>query len=135
VRLHNVRSQGKGCFLTLRQKYSTVQAVLFAGGAVSKEMVAYAANIPKESFVEIFGEVTRSPAPVESATQKEVELQVQRIFTVSKAAPTLPFQVRACGCGRVDVWTCGRVDVWTCGRVDVSVWTCGRVCVDVSLRQ
>ena len=52
--------------------------------------------------MEIYGQVTKAPAPVEGATQKEVELQVQQIYVVSLAAPTLPFQV--CARASVPVW-------------------------------
>jgi aspartyl/asparaginyl-tRNA synthetase len=45
------RIQGNGCFLVLRQKFHTVQAVLFKGGKISKEMVKYAGSINKESYV------------------------------------------------------------------------------------
>ena len=51
ARMMGSRVQGNGCFLVLRQKFHTVQAVLFKGEAVSKEMVKYAGAITKESFV------------------------------------------------------------------------------------
>jgi hypothetical protein len=51
ARMQASRVQGNGCFLVLRQKFSTVQAVLFKGGAISKEMVRYGSAITKESFV------------------------------------------------------------------------------------
>lgn len=52
-RLHTSRAVGKGVFVLLRQGIYSVQAVMFQGGDVSKEMVKFAAAIPKESVVDI----------------------------------------------------------------------------------
>jgi len=93
ARLHGSRLQGNGCFLTLRQTFRTVQAVLFKSDSISKEMVKFAGAIPKESFVDVLGTLTAAPTPIESTTQKDVELQVEQLFVVSKAAPELPFQL------------------------------------------
>ncbi len=52
-RLQTSRAVGKGVFVLLRQGIYSVQAVMFQGGGVSKEMVKYAAAVPKESVIDI----------------------------------------------------------------------------------
>lgn len=52
-RLQTSRAVGKGVFVLLRQGIYSVQAVMFQGGAVSKEMVKFAAAISKESVIDI----------------------------------------------------------------------------------
>ena len=92
-RCHNTRAKGKCAFLMLRQGIATVQATVFQDDVVTKEMVKYAGSIPKESIVHVQATIVASPSAVESATQKDVELQVHRIFIANKAAPELPFQL------------------------------------------
>jgi len=55
--------------------------------------VKYAAAIPRESIVDIRGKVVVAPTPIESATQKDVELQVLELRTVSRVCGELPFQL------------------------------------------
>jgi hypothetical protein len=47
--------------------------------------------------------LTAAPSPIESATQKDVEIQVEELFIISKAAPELPFQVN---CVQGASWMC-----------------------------
>ena len=69
-RVHTTRSKGKSAFLVLRQGTATVQLVLFVDEEkVSKQMVKYAAGIPRESIVEVGGDVVRPQAAIESCTQ------------------------------------------------------------------
>ncbi|WIA17369.1 hypothetical protein OEZ85_014230 [Tetradesmus obliquus] len=92
-RLYTVRGKGKSAFLMIRQRTATVQAVMFADDVkVSKGMVKYACGIPKESIVDVGGILTCPEAKIESATQKDVELQVTSIRVVSRAA-ALPFEL------------------------------------------
>jgi aspartyl-tRNA synthetase len=88
ARLHVSRGQGKSCFIILRHRLNTVQCTVFAndgeGGTVSKYMAKYTQQIPKESIVEVVAEVTASPQPVESCTQKDVELKVTDVHVISR---------------------------------------------------
>eukprot|EP00775_Hariotina_reticulata_P013281 gene13281-13412_t len=93
-RLYTVRGKGKSAFLMIRQRTATVQAVMFADDVkVSKGMIKYACGIPKESIVDVEGIVAVPANPIESATQKNVELQVTGIRVVSRAAGALPFEL------------------------------------------
>lgn len=91
-RVHNSRSKGKMCFIVAREKYSTVQVVMFVGETISKGMVTYASKIPKESIIEIIATVTVPDSPIDGCTQ-QVELSVKEIWCVNKSVPYLPFQI------------------------------------------
>lgn len=92
TRVHTSRPTGNLCFLLLRQRSFTVQAVVAKGGNVSKEMVNFSKNIAKESIVDVEGTVSVVNARIESATQQTVEIQVQKIFVVN-SSETLPMQI------------------------------------------
>lgn len=73
ARVHAVRGKGKSAFMVLRQQTATVQAVLFVDDvSVSKGMVKYAAAIPRESIVDLEGEVTLPEKPIEACSQSGV---------------------------------------------------------------
>ncbi|KAM7380748.1 hypothetical protein PAMP_004023 [Pampus punctatissimus] len=71
ARVHTSRAKGKQCFLVLRQQQFNVQALVAVGDRASKQMVKFAANITKESIVD-----------VEAV-----------IFVISQAEPRLPLQL------------------------------------------
>ncbi|XP_070536706.1 aspartate--tRNA ligase, cytoplasmic-like [Ptychodera flava] len=91
ARVHTSRSKGKQCFLVLRQQHYNVQGLVAVGDIASKAMVKFAANISKESIVDVEGVVME--AKVESCTQKDVELHVHRIYVISSSEPQLPLQL------------------------------------------
>ncbi|CAK0750794.1 hypothetical protein CVIRNUC_002018 [Coccomyxa viridis] len=92
-RVHTVRGKGKSCFMVLRQGSATVQAILFVDDkTVSKGMVKYASNLPRESIVDVSGEVHVPDAPVAGCTCSKVELKVRSIRCVSRA-DGLPFEL------------------------------------------
>jgi len=99
ARVSASRKQGKAlCFLALRQSMHTVQAVVYAKEG---DLVAFAAAIPRESVVDVLGEITVPDVPIASCTQQHVEIQVTKLFCVSRAAAELPLQLEdAC---RTDV--------------------------------
>lgn len=93
ARVHNTRGKGKSAFLVLRQRTATVQAVMFANDTtVSRGMVKYACGIPKESIVDVEGVVAVPQAPIESCSQRDVELSVTGVRAIARAGP-LPFEV------------------------------------------
>ncbi|TPX71607.1 hypothetical protein CcCBS67573_g06128 [Chytriomyces confervae] len=84
----------KLCFLTLRQRTSTVQAVVSQDAAnVSKTMLRFAIDIPTESLVLVEGVVTQPKELVKSCTVQTVELKIKTIFIVSKTIQRLPFSL------------------------------------------
>mmetsp|Transcript_6559 Transcript_6559/g.19889 ORF Transcript_6559/g.19889 Transcript_6559/m.19889 type:complete len:579 (-) Transcript_6559:1935-3671(-) len=90
ARLHNLRAVSKNAFLVLRQRSSTAQAILAQTDATPKEMVKWVLkNVTTESVLDIKGTVKL--AEVKSCTQTKVEISVDRLYVVSKAAQPLPF--------------------------------------------
>ncbi|XP_022220334.2 aspartate--tRNA ligase, cytoplasmic isoform X1 [Drosophila obscura] len=92
-RVHTSRSKGKQCFLILRQQSSTVQCILAVGDIISKQMVKFAGNIPKESIIDIQAKPVSVPNKIESCTEQTLELCVEQIFVISQAKAQLPLQI------------------------------------------
>lgn len=92
-RLHTSRGTGKQCFTVIRQQQSTIQALVFVGEAISKQMVKFCTAITKESIVDICGTVKKVDQKIESCTQSDVELHIKQIFVVSRSAPKLPLLI------------------------------------------
>jgi aspartyl-tRNA synthetase len=95
-RLHASRATGKNCFITVREQFSTIQAIVGQSDTVSKGMVKYAGKIPKESIIDIKATVIVPEKTVDSCTQK-VELSIKEIWIVNKSVPQLPFQIDDAG--------------------------------------
>eukprot|EP00124_Ichthyophonus_hoferi_P002989 Ihof_evm3s232 gene=Ihof_evmTU3s232 len=93
ARAHNVRGTGKQCFMVLRQRLDTLQAICAVDDTTSKLMVKFCTTVTRESLIAVEGVLTQAPAPVHACTQKNFELKIKKIFVVSSASPALPFQV------------------------------------------
>lgn len=95
ARMHSSRCKGKQAFFVLRQQNYTIQAILRVaeGTRVTKEMINFASGISRESIIEVFGKVKRSPVKIESCSQKDVELELTEVFVVSRSDPMLPVQI------------------------------------------
>uniref|UniRef100_A0A674CR92 Aspartate--tRNA ligase, cytoplasmic n=1 Tax=Salmo trutta TaxID=8032 RepID=A0A674CR92_SALTR len=96
ARIHTSRAKGKQCFLVLRQQQFNVQALVAVGERASKQMVKFAANINKESIVDVEAVVKKVEQTIESCSQQDVELHIERIFVISQAEPRLPLQLEDC---------------------------------------
>ncbi|GBE62463.1 aspartate-tRNA ligase [Babesia ovata] len=93
-RINDVRGKGAMAFIILRQQYESLQCIVDSRQEmVSKDMVKWSASLSMESIVDVFGKVVVPDVPVASTTAK-CELQVHKIFCVSKATPTMPFLIR-----------------------------------------
>ena len=93
ARMHTSRATGKQCFVMLRQRQFSIQTLVAQSKDVSKQMVKYAANISKESIVDVEGVVLPVDPPITSASQQDVEIHVDKIFVISKSDPRLPLQI------------------------------------------
>lgn len=91
--LQAVRAKSKIAFITLREQTATIQGILHESDKVSRPMIKFAASVSKESVVDVFVTLSVPDSLVLSTTQKDVELNVEKFFVVSKALPELPFQV------------------------------------------
>ncbi|GIX64828.1 aspartate-tRNA ligase [Babesia caballi] len=93
-RINDVRGKGAMCFIILRQQHESLQCIVDSRQEmVSKDMVKWSASLSMESIVDVFGKVVVPEVPVASTTAK-CELQVHKLFCVSKANPTMPFLIR-----------------------------------------
>ena len=93
ARVHSSRVKGSLAFLVLRHRQSDIQAVAFVSKEyVSKSMIKWIEGIPKESVVDIYAMVAKPEKEILSCTQK-VELQIRKIYVVSRSEPLLPFQI------------------------------------------
>ena len=94
-RLHSIRVKGGSCFLVLRQdSFHTVQAVFFKdkeNPEFSQKMIKYLKSLTEESVIDIEG--TLEAADVKSCSVQNVEVKIQRVHSVTKAAAILPFLV------------------------------------------
>jgi aspartyl-tRNA synthetase len=94
-RIASVRAKGNSAFIVIRSDaFTTVQACHFKEKAEdtatsSKELLKFVSEIALESIVDICGVVF--PATVKSCTQKNAEIHIKKIFTVSRSKTVLPF--------------------------------------------
>ncbi|QRC90838.1 aspartate--tRNA (Asp) ligase [Parastagonospora nodorum SN15] len=92
--VENARVQSaKLAFLNLRQGLNTVQAVVAASEKLSKQMVKYCGSVSTESTLLVTGLVKRVKEPIKSASIKDFEIHVQKLFIEVKADVPLPLQV------------------------------------------
>lgn len=88
-RMQKARKQGNTlCFMELRQNLETVQAV-----ANGKDISKFCGSLSAESVVDVLCEVTTPPQPIQSCTLSMKEMQVKKIYCVSRSADVLPFQL------------------------------------------
>ncbi|KAJ9641447.1 hypothetical protein H2199_005417 [Coniosporium tulheliwenetii] len=92
--VETARSQSaKLAFLNLRQGLESIQAVVAASDTLSKQMVKFAASVPPQSMVLVHGLVKKPFEPINSATIKDFEIHIQKLYTISRAEIPLPMQV------------------------------------------
>lgn len=92
--VENARVQSaKLAFLNLRQGLNTIQAVVAASEKLSKQMVKFAGNISTESTLFVHGLVRKTQEAVKSATIKDYEIHITKLFVEAKAEVPLPMQI------------------------------------------
>eukprot|EP01038_Epipyxis_sp_PR26KG_P005702 gene5702-7870_t len=104
-RVASVRAKGNACFLVIRSgAMNTVQACHFKDKSYpdqSKSMIKFVAGLALESIVDIYGTV--SSADVKSCTQNNVEIQISKIFAISRAPALLPFLLEDAARSQLDI--------------------------------
>jgi aspartyl-tRNA synthetase len=103
-RAQTIRPVGKKmAFLVIRENGFTVQCLVQAQpDLVSPQMVKFAAALSRESIVDVEGVVSIPAAPIKGATQ-QVEIQVRKLYIVSKAVPTLPINIEDAARSEVEI--------------------------------
>ncbi|KAK4798558.1 hypothetical protein SAY86_030884 [Trapa natans] len=93
-RAQTIRAVGKKmAFIVVRERGFTVQAVASElADMVSRQMVKYVATLNRESIIDVEGIVSVPAEPIKGASQK-VEIQVRKLYCISRAAPALPINV------------------------------------------
>ncbi|KAF2867132.1 aspartyl-tRNA synthetase [Massariosphaeria phaeospora] len=92
--VENARVQSaKLAFLNLRQGLDTVQAVVAASEKLSKQMVKFSGNVSTESTLVVTGLVKRVKEPIKSASIKDFEIHITKLFVEVAAEVPLPLQV------------------------------------------
>jgi aspartyl-tRNA synthetase len=82
------------CFLNLRQRTESVQALLVVTPErVSKQMVKWAAGLATESIVLVEGVVEKVAEPIKSASVSDVEVHINTLHLISGVDGRLPFSV------------------------------------------
>lgn len=94
ARLQGTRGTAKHAFVVLRAGTCTMQGIVSSDNPqVSKLMVKFAANLNRESVIEVEGVVKLADVKSELITQRGVELDVDRVFVVHPAQRVSPFAV------------------------------------------
>ncbi|KIM85253.1 hypothetical protein PILCRDRAFT_5591 [Piloderma croceum F 1598] len=103
ARIQTSRAQGKYCFLNLRQRTDTVQAmVAVAEGKVSKQMVNWVAGLQDESIVLVEGTVRTPLQIIKSASVGNVEIHIDQIHLISGLDGRLPFSLEDASRGEAE---------------------------------
>lgn len=89
--LQTCRLVGKGAFVLLRSGMFSVQGVCFESKDISNAMIKYIGGLPSESVVDVVGILSVPDQPIESATQKMVEIAISQFHCVSKTSAPMPF--------------------------------------------
>ncbi|XP_011621478.1 aspartate--tRNA ligase 1, cytoplasmic [Amborella trichopoda] len=80
-------------FIVVRERGFTVQCVFtVAPGFVSKQMVKFVTGLSRESYIDVYG-VVSVPGMEIKGTSQQVEVQGRKVFCISRAIPTLPFNL------------------------------------------
>lgn len=82
------------CFVALRQQDALIQGLLSANDtSISKQMVKWTGSINLESIVLVYGVVEASPEEITSATVKDAEIKITKIFTIAETPSQLPILI------------------------------------------
>lgn len=93
ARVHQTRGKGKVGFLVLRDRLATVQLSVYVEGSVTKDIVKWVSNIPRESVVDVVAEVVKTESAVQGCTQGDVELANVSSVGVISLSTILPFNL------------------------------------------
>ncbi|KAI7983792.1 Aspartate--tRNA ligase 2, cytoplasmic [Camellia lanceoleosa] len=104
-RAHAIRSVSKKmAFLVVRERGFTVQCVLsVAPDVVSLQMVKFATGLSKESYVDVEGTISVPKDPIIGASQQQVEIQVKKLYCITKAVPALPINIEDAARSEIEI--------------------------------
>ena len=91
IRLQRSRVKKTVIFLVLRQRLYTIQAVAIKSDTIDKGFMKFLEGIPKESVLDVKGQVVVPDSPVESCSISNLELKVESLIVVNRTISPLPF--------------------------------------------
>ncbi|CAM6122617.1 unnamed protein product [Calypogeia fissa] len=101
-RAQTVRAKGSMAFILVREAGCTVQCVAsVAENVISKQMIKYIGSINKESIIDVQG-VVQIPREAITKSTQQVEIQVRKVYCISKAMPVLPLNLEDAARSEVD---------------------------------
>ncbi|XP_057476855.1 aspartate--tRNA ligase 2, cytoplasmic-like [Actinidia eriantha] len=93
----------KMAFLVVRERGFTVQCVVcVAPDLISPQMVKFITGLSRESYVDVHGIVSVPKEPIKGFTTK-VEIQVRKLYCISKALPALPINIEDAARSEVEI--------------------------------
>lgn len=94
ARVHRSRkSSAKMCFLVLRQRWATVQALAEESETFPRDAIKWIAKLRVEAIVDVYATVAKVEAPT-ATTQSTVELKVEKVFLVANSLEIMPLLVQ-----------------------------------------
>ncbi|KAL7258227.1 hypothetical protein ACSBR1_004361 [Camellia fascicularis] len=101
-RAHAIRNVSKKmAFLVVRERGFTVQCVLsVAPNVVSLQMVKFATGLSKDSY---YGKLLDSHVLMSMLIDSQVEIQVKKLYCISKAVPAFPINIEDAVRGEIEI--------------------------------
>ena len=91
IRLQRSRVKKTVIFMVLRQRLFTIQAVAIKSETIDKGFMKFLEGIPKESVLDVKGQVVIPTSPVESCSISNLEIKVENLIVVNRTIAPLPF--------------------------------------------
>ena len=92
-RLHGSRKQGKVMFVTMRQRYLTIQTVVAVSESIPEDFIQFLQEIPKESIIDVKGKVKTVEKDINSCSVKKFEIEILSVIVINRVIAKLPFQI------------------------------------------
>jgi aspartyl-tRNA synthetase len=93
IRLQKSRVKKTVIFLVLRQRLHTIQAVAAKSETIGKDFMKFLEGIPKESVLDVKGQVVVPDNPVESCSIADIEIAVESVIVINRTIDDLPFMI------------------------------------------
>jgi aspartyl-tRNA synthetase len=93
IRLQKSRVKKTVIFLVLRQRLHTIQAVAVKSDTIGKNFLKFLEGVPKESVLDVKGEVVVPTNPIESCSISNIEIKIESVIVINRTIADLPFMI------------------------------------------
>lgn len=93
IRLQRSRIKKTVIFLVLRQRLYTIQAVAVKSETIDNGFMKFLEGIPKESVLDVKGEIVVPTSPIESCSISGLEIKLESLIVVNRTISSLPFVI------------------------------------------